>query len=297
MLGWLVLVSCLETASGAWPASPPTARLAPQDPKAATAATPSPSTEAERPIQDNSFLIEEAYNQEPGVVQHISTLQRDLRGNNWGYSFTQEWPVPGVRHQLSVTLPVQNVEASADGGVGVGDIALNYRYQLVGSGDSKVAVAPRFSLIAGTGDERQYRGSGALGYQVNLPISIVLNQAFVTHINAGATVVPKARNASGDSATAASFSVGQSLVWLARPTFNGLVEVIYSRGQVVSGPSATETVDSLLVSPGVRWAINCRSGLQIVPGFAVPIGVGPSAGQRAVFFYLSFEHPMFSPRQ
>jgi hypothetical protein len=28
------------------------------------------------PIQDNSFLIEEAYNQEPGVVQHISVFTR-----------------------------------------------------------------------------------------------------------------------------------------------------------------------------------------------------------------------------
>jgi hypothetical protein len=26
------------------------------------------------PIQDNSFLAEEAYNQEPGVVQHIQTF-------------------------------------------------------------------------------------------------------------------------------------------------------------------------------------------------------------------------------
>jgi hypothetical protein len=39
-------------------------------------------------IQDNSFLIEEAYNQEPGVVQHITTLRRQDR--SWFYSFTQE---------------------------------------------------------------------------------------------------------------------------------------------------------------------------------------------------------------
>ena len=41
------------------------------------------------PIQDNSFLIEEAYNQEPGVVQHINTFQR-LRGGPWVATFTQE---------------------------------------------------------------------------------------------------------------------------------------------------------------------------------------------------------------
>ena len=42
-------------------------------------------------VQDNSFLIEEAYNQEAGVVQHILNLQRADR--DWFLSFTQEWPV------------------------------------------------------------------------------------------------------------------------------------------------------------------------------------------------------------
>jgi len=34
-------------------------------------------------IADNSFLIEEAYNQEAGVVQHISNLVRDEAGDGW----------------------------------------------------------------------------------------------------------------------------------------------------------------------------------------------------------------------
>jgi hypothetical protein len=37
-------------------------------------------------IQDNSFLIEEAYNQEDGVVQHISVFQRDSDGDAWGFA-------------------------------------------------------------------------------------------------------------------------------------------------------------------------------------------------------------------
>src|SRR5690348_18415661 len=57
---------------------------------------------APRGIQDNSFLIEEAYNQDRGVVQHISTFQRS--GDAWTYSFTQEWPVGGIRNQLSYSL-------------------------------------------------------------------------------------------------------------------------------------------------------------------------------------------------
>jgi hypothetical protein len=56
-------------------------------------------------IEDNSFLIEEAYNQDPGVIQHISSFQY-LKQNTWIYTFTDEWPVPGMKHQLSMTLPV-----------------------------------------------------------------------------------------------------------------------------------------------------------------------------------------------
>src|SRR5215212_4686556 len=69
-------------------------------------------------IQDNSFLIEEAYNQERGVVQHISTFARPRAGNAWTYSFTQEWPLGGIQHQLSYTLPVQH----DPDGTGLGDI-------------------------------------------------------------------------------------------------------------------------------------------------------------------------------
>src|SRR5665647_1793367 len=74
-------------------------------------------------IEDNSFLIEEAYNQDPGVIQHISAFQY-MKDKTWLYTFTDEWPVPGRRHQLSTTIPVFN-----NGATGFGDIALNYRYQ------------------------------------------------------------------------------------------------------------------------------------------------------------------------
>jgi hypothetical protein len=48
-------------------------------------------------IEDNSFLVEEAYNQEFGVVQHIQNFQRYWNSKDWIYTFTQEWPVMQVR--------------------------------------------------------------------------------------------------------------------------------------------------------------------------------------------------------
>src|SRR5512135_403424 len=83
-----------------------------------------------QPIQDNSFLVEEAYNQEYGVVQHISTFTREFNTHSWIYTFTQEWPVPGQKHQLSYTMSLLN---NSDAGAGVGDLAINYRYQAIGS--------------------------------------------------------------------------------------------------------------------------------------------------------------------
>ena len=254
---------------------------------------PTPKGEA---IQDNSFLVEEAYNQEAGVVQHISTFQRMRESRDWFYTFTQEWPVPGNTHQLSFTLPYQGVQASPDGRAHFGDILLNYRYQLLGDGDAKVAVAPRFSVILPTGDERQLRGNGALGYQFEVPLSVVLSEAFVAHTNVGYTWTPKAKNADGEKADLRSLFLGQSLVWLATPTFNGMLEVAYTRGEQVAAPGRTAPLNTCFVSPGIRWAYNFKSGLQIEPGIAVPIGVGPSRGEKAIFLYLSFEHPMWNPK-
>ena len=76
----------------------------------------------ERAIEDNSFFIEEAYNQEDRVVQHIA---------NWSYFstprkafeliFTQEWPVFGQEHQFSYTLPYQGMNGKG----AFGDMLLN----------------------------------------------------------------------------------------------------------------------------------------------------------------------------
>lgn len=105
------------------------------------------ATNAQSPIEDNSFLLEEAYNQEKGVIQYISTFYRQ-RGGNWGYSFTNELPVKKQQHQFSYTLNV----ARNDGSTGFGDTYLNYRYQAAGLGEEdKIAVAPRFSVILPTG--------------------------------------------------------------------------------------------------------------------------------------------------
>lgn len=240
-------------------------------------------------IQDNSFLVEEAYNQDPGVVQHISQFQQDLRASNFGFLFTQEWPVGGIKNQLSYSVPIVRPDESS--GTGLGDVRLNYRYQAVGDGESIFAVAPRFTIILPTGDYRRSRGAGAAGYELWLPASLVLSQKLIAHGNAGLTLTPRARDSNGDRATTRSWTFGGSFIWLAKPLFNVLLEALYQRVEEVAAPLQTDGSNMVTISPGIRWAYNFPSGLQIVPGIAVPFVVAPGHGSRSVFFYLSFEHP------
>lgn len=255
---------------------------------AATLAPAQQSTGEPRPIQDNSFLVEEAYNQEDGVVQHISAFTRLWQGGDWSYSFTEEFPVRSQKHQLSYTLSMMRAGGA---GAGVGDTAINYRYQFIGSGDTKVAFAPRFTALAPTGNVREGRSLGGWGIQTNLPLSVVLGKRFVTHWNAGATIVPNAKSAAGDRALATGYNLGQSIIWLAKPRFNVMLETLWTGAESVIGNGNTQRTHSLYLSPGVRWAHNFSNGLQIVPGIAVPIGAGPSGGDKGVILYLSFEHP------
>jgi chemotaxis signal transduction protein len=246
---------------------------------------------AQEPIRDNSFLVEEAYNQPRGVVQHINTYARAAESGDWLYTFTQEWPLPDERHQLSFTLPVQDLHLAAAASTGIGDVALNYRYQALGVGGGRVAFAPRLSLLVPTGRSRDSLGAGGTGVQMNLPLSIAAHSRLVTHWNLGVTRTFDAHDPMGNVASTWAWSASQGFVWLAHPKLNLLVESTFTRGQAVVGPGQVESEDAVFVSPGVRFALDFDSGLQVVPGVAFPIGVGPSRGQRGLFVYLSLEHP------
>ena len=243
------------------------------------------------PIQDNSFLVEEAYNQGRGVVQHINTFARAANQGGWDYSFTQEWPFRSQRHQVSYTIPASRISDAGRGQTGVGDIALNYRYQAGRIEGAATAFAPRASLLLPTGDSDRGFGAGGAGLQFNLPFSAELPASMVVHSNAGATYVPRGRDVIGNRAATTGFTLAQSVIWLAHPKLNLMLEGVWNRSQQIVGPGRTASSTEFLISPGVRGAIDFSSGLQIVPGIAFPIGVGPSKGERSMFAYLSFEHP------
>lgn len=243
--------------------------------------------EGAKKIQDNSFLIEEAYNQEAGVVQHIQSAMYNQKTKDWFYTFTQEWPVPDETHQLSYTIPITRLKNP--GTTGLGDIALNYRYQAILK--EHVAFSPRLSVILPTGDYKKGLGAGSAGIQTNLPLSLELSEKFVSHYNFGATYTPGSRETGGAKANTIGTNYGASLIYLAAENFNLMLEAVRTTTELVQPDGSKQRDTTTLINPGVRYAKNYDSGLQIVSGLSFPRGIGSSSDTKGVLLYLSFEHP------
>jgi hypothetical protein len=254
-------------------------------------AAQAPASGEARPekIRDNLFLLEEAYNQEPGVIQHIQWFMFTPRTKSWAYNFTQEWPVPTDLNQLSITVPISDPGESER--TALGDVLLNYRLQAVGAGGAGwLAMAPRFSLVLPTGNYRRGTGRGVLGTQLNLPVSIELGDSLVTHLNGGLTITPGARSPDGYAQTAVDTNLGAALVWLPLTWANPLVEVAHLTVEEIQDERTSDRRSTFVVNPGIRFAITFDWGLQIVPGISAPIEFSDGNAQVSTFFYLSFEH-------
>ncbi len=263
------------------------------------------SAAEERPIDviaDNSFLIEEAYNQEPGVVQHIfsAAYNNDSRRRGWAFSFTQEWPLFSQDHQFSFTIPSFHLVEGADRVSGVGDMLLNYRYQALEEGDVKPALAPRFSLILPSGSRRRGTGNHVVGYQWSLPFSKKLGSRLAAHANFGLTYLPHVR-ALLDSSTGqlspkrslVSYNVGASVIFAILPRLHLMLEWVGNFEENINDAGKPQRDFRPILSPGVRAAVVNEDKLQIVVGAAVPIGLNRKADNHGAFLYLSIEHDLF----
>jgi hypothetical protein len=255
-------------------------------------------------IKDNSFLVEEAYNQEPGVVQHIFNW---VRGWSWegghsrtfDFAFTQEWPIGSQTHQFSYTIPASKVFDHPDGEPStefedIGDVLLNYRLQVWTETPDRPAFSPRFSLILPTGDEREGTGTGEVGYQLNLPFSKELG-CWAFHANAGLTVTPHVKAGVDPSLdfggrTLNGYHLGGSAIWLARKDLNFMFEAVATWDEELMDDGGEDHTFEMLLSPGVRWAPYTQGDTQWVLGLGLPIGVSRDAPDIALFFYMSFEH-------
>jgi hypothetical protein len=111
------------------------------------------------------------------------------------------------------------------------------------------------------------------------------------HGNAGLTYTPVTKNVADQAARTLNANLGGSAIWLVRPTFNFMLELLWLSTEQVVGPGERMRQSGWRLNPGLRGAINFASGLQIVPGVAYTVGLGEDAGEDGLFLYLSFEHP------
>ena len=239
-------------------------------------------------IQDNSFFVEEAYNQEPGVVQHILNVPINFTNGSREItpSFTQEWPVFSQTHQFSYTIPYVFTEDDN----GLADMRLNYRLQALTEDEHTPAFAPRLSLVLPTGDQDNGLGTGVVGYETNLPFSKIISDRWTLQFNAGISVFPNTRDH-----RLTNYNLGASAIYAVGRDFNLMLETVAGWNEdIAEGELAPEpTVDratTALVSPGARYAFNLPNDAQLVVGLALPIGLTSDSPDWGMFFYCSFEH-------
>jgi hypothetical protein len=232
-------------------------------------------------ITDNSFFVEEAFNQERGIFQNIFGWVRNESGE-WDASFTQEWPVPGMKHQFSYTVPFGGGVSTNFGGV-----LLNYRYQALDEGPGRPAFSPRFSLVLPTGTRRS--GTDRPGVQVNLPFSKQVGDVYF-HGNAGLTWLYGIALANGDRTNTNTPQLAASAIWRTAPMFHLMLESVVSFADVLAQTGHDGRERAVTVSPGFRWGWNVGEQ-QIVVGTALPVTTEASETTLGVLTYFSYELP------
>jgi hypothetical protein len=235
-------------------------------------------------IQDNSFFVEEAYNQEPGVVQHILNVPVFFTNSAKEITptFTEEWPVSSQTYQFSYTIPY----TFTDNEHGLDDIRLNYRLQALMEGERTPAFAPRFSLVTPSGDASKGFGHNRLGYEVNLPFSKIVSDRVTLNFNAGGSLFPDVNDRD-----LWNYNLGGSAIYAVSSNFNLLLEAVAFWEEDVDSARRIDRTVTALLSPGARCAFNRPNDLQIVVGAAAPIGLTSDSSDWGLFFYLSLEHP------
>ena len=229
-------------------------------------------------ILDNSFLVEEAFNQEAGIFQNIFGFQRT--GDVWSLRSRRNGPSPSQKHQLSYTL---RALGTPNGRLDFGDVMINYRYQATVEGPGIPAFSPRVSLILPTDGS----GDRSIGLQINLPLSKQSGDLYF-HGNAGFTWLPRARGPA-ERVSLLTPIVSGSAIYRLRPMFNLMLESVLSFAAVHGELGSTERETVFTISPGARGGWNLGDQ-QLILGAAIPITFADETNT-GVFLYLSYELP------
>lgn len=258
-----------------------------------------------RPIDgfsDHSFLIEEAYNQERGEVQHIfnAVYTNDFRRRGWSFNFSQEWWLFSEEHQIAYSIPFYRLWDEGERQRGIGDVSVEYRYQLLEEESYVPALAPKFGLILPTGNRDKGTGNGVVGYEWGLAASKKVAARLALHANLGLTYLPKSRVRLDDDdrrlspkRSLVSYGLGTSAVFALLSNLHMLLEWVGEFEEELNDEGKRVRAFKAVLSPGIRAALINRESLQTVLGVGIPIGLTRPADDYGVFLYFSLEHKLF----
>lgn len=205
-------------------------------------------------LTDNSFFLEEAFNQTIDTVQ----FSQDYNSLNNEFTATGEIPLKSEEHQFSYT-------------VGQGraiNPTLSYRYQSVNVPNA--LLAHRFGVVVPIEDERY-------GFEYKQALTLILNDKWMNHWNLGLFHYPRFKHR-----TYNSYNAGTSFVYYAKENLNLVFE------SYLESDENYET--GLIINPGLRAALNLEwQETQIVPGISFPISFNQETINAGVFLYLSIE--------
>jgi hypothetical protein len=245
-------------------------------------------------IEDNSMLLEEAFNQEMGAIQYIVTSW--VRDNGTlDFSFTQEIPITDKKHQLSYTLNYFQRSERGSSTHGFGDIALGYRYQVLDENDWMMMI-PRLSLVLPTGNSSLGFGNGSFGIQANVAVTKRLSKKIITHYNVGLTEFMRAKfhGSSPDGEKVFrkrnlwSKNGGVSFIWHTTRSLNLLVEYVALFEQEFQTNAHVGKSNVHILNPAARFSIKARN-FQAVPAIGFPVVYDGSWHSNGMLVYLSIE--------
>lgn len=238
-------------------------------------------------IEDNSFLLEEAFNQEWGVFQFIQKYRTFKHTNGHEYTFENEIPITDKTHQFSYALGSSRPDGINSSSMT--DMILNYRWQPVNR--DGFLLAERFGLIVPTGSVEKGTGNGVYGLEFMQAATMTLSERWMNHWNMGFKVLPNAEETGiNKKRTLTNFSAGSSLIYLLSDSFNLMLEGLLDSGQTINADGSKTTETSFFINPGMRFDLDLDwDDTQIVPGISFPMELLNSANEQSILVYLSIE--------
>lgn len=234
-------------------------------------------------IEDNSLLLEEAYNQKPGELQLIQTYET-FKDERPDYNIELEAPLSGTTHQLAIAFGKEKTFS---------DVELGYRFQAINV-DGKI-LTEGLRLILPTGSLENESDHGVVGYEWLQSATVIFSEKISHHWNLGVRIYPNAESRmTSDDRTLTNFIGGTSIVYYYRDNFNFLIEGLFQSEENIDDLGEIESEVSFTLSPGIRFGWDLDSNkTQIVPAISFPISFNDEKTIPGIFLYLSLESTLF----